>query len=92
MTQPSRFQRCNLTDLACYLLVCAIAYPFLYLITLLAGGRSLFTARLLVGLGCAIVALSLGFFLQELEIRFLEVASKSDLRFEYFDVREDVMC
>jgi hypothetical protein len=54
--QIRRFQKPRIIELILYLLSCALAYPFLYLITLAARGQTLFMVRLLVGLGCTAVA------------------------------------
>ena len=71
-----RFEQPDVRSLAMYTVCCATIYPFLYAVTLLCRGRSLFEVRLLVALGCTTVAFAMGFFLLKFAKRFIEATSK----------------
>lgn len=71
--------------LVVHTLFCLIAYPFLLLFVFIARGRTLFLARLVVGVGCGIIGFFLGFSLIRLARRHLEAAGKSSRSFP--DVR-----
>ena len=82
----SRFERPDLRSLAVYTACCALIYPFLYVITLICNGRSLFEVRLYVGLGCTVVSTIIGIFLLKFAKRFIEASSTSPLYPYYFAI------
>ena len=71
------FERPDMRTLAQYTICCALIYPFLYSITLICNGRSLFEVRLMVGLGCAIVSFGVGLYLLEFAERVMAACSES---------------
>ncbi|KAF9040663.1 hypothetical protein BJ165DRAFT_1530546 [Panaeolus papilionaceus] len=58
-----------------HIVLCGLAYPVLLGFVSLAAGRSLFLARLLIGLGCSIVGLTLGMSLLALAKGIFEAAT-----------------
>ncbi|KAF9268361.1 hypothetical protein L218DRAFT_854066 [Marasmius fiardii PR-910] len=62
-----------------HVFLCAVSYPFLLLVTVLAKGRTLFWCRVIVGIGCGLVGVSLGLSLLELAKAFLEAATWATL-------------
>lgn len=61
--------------LAVHLTLCAIGYPFLLLFVSASRGKSLFWARLLIGVGCGLLGGMLGWNLVKMARRILEAAS-----------------
>ena len=76
-TLQASFERPRCRRLLIHIATCAIIYPFLYFITWVAEGRSLFAVRTLVGLGTATVAFVIGFFLIDYATKFMEASSES---------------
>lgn len=74
---PEIFEAPPLLLLLLHLFFCAITYPALYFTCLVATGRSLFWARVLVGAGCGIMGFSLSITILELAQALLEASSKS---------------
>jgi hypothetical protein len=70
------FERPNYFLLFTHLILCGLAWPILYVFTLIARDKTLFWARLVVSMGGGIVGVSLGFTLLNLSKRFLEAASE----------------
>ncbi|PPQ70480.1 hypothetical protein CVT24_013287 [Panaeolus cyanescens] len=58
-----------------HIVVCGLAYPVLLGFVYLSDGRTLFLARLLIGLGCSIVGLTLGISLLTLAKGIFEAAT-----------------
>ncbi|KAJ7241969.1 hypothetical protein C8J57DRAFT_1726394 [Mycena rebaudengoi] len=58
---------------------CAISYPVLLVLVLVADNKTLFWSRLLVGMGCGAVGVALGIMLARLGQRFLEAATWATL-------------
>jgi hypothetical protein len=68
--EPPQWRR-----LAAHLTLCALGYPFLLLFVSASKGKSLFWARLLVGVGCGLLGGMLGWNLVKMARRILEAAS-----------------
>ncbi|KAL0571126.1 hypothetical protein V5O48_010834 [Marasmius crinis-equi] len=62
-----------------HVFLCAVAYPFLLLVVVIAKNRSIFWCRTIVGIGCGIVGFALGVSLIELAKTFLEAATWATL-------------
>ena len=74
--QPARsFERPRWRHLCLHVFLCVASYPVIYAGTLLARNRSLFWARVIVGLWCAAVGVVIGWSLLAYASRFLEAAS-----------------
>ncbi|PPR03325.1 hypothetical protein CVT24_012601 [Panaeolus cyanescens] len=76
---PERYETPPLYLLLLHTFFCAITYPALYFTALIATGRSLFWARVLVGAGCGIVGFSLGITILELAQAQLEASTWATL-------------
>lgn len=70
------FERPSFTHIVVLTVLCLIAYPALYILTLVAKDKSLFTVRLIVALWCSGVGFALGYVLMRIGIQHLEAASE----------------
>jgi len=70
------FERPSFSRIAILAVLCSIAYPAFYLLTLVAKDRSLFLVRLLVSAWCSVVGFALGYILLKIGVQHLEAASK----------------
>jgi len=70
------FEKPRLAHIAILTVLCCIAYPALYILTLVAKDKSLFTVRLLVAMWCSGVGFALGFILLRIGMQHLEAASE----------------
>ena len=76
--RPARlFERPKWGHLCLHTFLCVASYPIIYVGTILARDRSLFWARVIVGLWCAGVGTVIGWSLLAYASRFLEAASES---------------
>ena len=70
------FERPNVTHIAILIVLCLVAYPALYIPTLVAKDKSLFTVRLIVAIWCSGVAFALGYTLLMIGVKHIEAASE----------------
>ena len=70
------FERPNLARITILAVLCLTAYPALYILTLVAKDKSLFTVRLIVALWCSGVGSALGCLLLGIGMQHLEAASE----------------
>lgn len=75
-TSTKRFERPNYLHVIAHVVVCCVAYPIIYAGTVLARDRSLFWARVIVGLWCAGVGVVIGWSLVAFATKYTEAASK----------------
>ena len=73
------FERPSWAHIAILTVLCLIAYPALYILTLVARDKSLFTVRLLVALWCSGVGFTLAYVLLRIGAQHLEAASEFTL-------------
>jgi len=74
--RPARsFERPRWSHLCLHAFLCVTSYPVIYAGTILARNRTLFWARVIVGLWCAAVGVVIGWSLLAYASRFLEAAS-----------------
>lgn len=70
------FERPNLARIAILAVLCLCAYPALYILTLVARDKTLFTVRLIVAMWCSAVGFALGYVLVKIGVQHLEAASQ----------------
>lgn len=70
------FERPSFTHIVVLTGLCLIAYPALYILTLVAKDKSLFTVRLIVAMWCSGVGFALGYVLMRIGMQHLEAASE----------------
>ena len=70
------FERPSFSQIAILTILCLIAYPALYILTLVAKDKSLFVVRLIVAMWCSAVGFSLGYILVRIGVKHLEAASE----------------
>lgn len=70
------FEKPNFVRIAVLAVLCLCAYPALYILTLVAKDKSLFTVRLIVALWCSGVGFTLGYVLLAIGVRHLEAGSE----------------
>ena len=70
------FERPSFAHIAILIVLCLIAYPALYILTLVAKDKSLFTVRLIVAIWCSGVAFALGYTLLRIGVKHIEAASE----------------
>ena len=70
------FEKPNLARIAIISVLCLSAYPALYILTLVARDKSLYTVRLIVAMWCSGVGFTLGYVLLKIGVRHLEAASE----------------
>ena len=73
------FERPSFVHVAILTILCFIAYPAFYILTLVAKDKSLFTVRLLVAMWCSGVGFALGLILLRIGMQHLEAASEFEL-------------
>ena len=81
--QAGSFERPRWRHLCSHMFLCVASYPVIYAGTLLARNRSLFWARVIVGLWCAAVGVVIGWSLLAYASRFLEAASGCQISLPY---------
>jgi hypothetical protein len=79
------FERPSLARIAILIVLCLTAYPALYILTLVARDKSLFTVRFIVAIWCSAVGFALGYILLRIGVQHLEATSEFTL-FEYHDL------
>ena len=70
------FERPSFVHITILAVLCFVAYPALYILTLLARDKSLFVVRLIVALWCSGVGFSLAYILLRIGVQHLEAASE----------------
>ena len=70
------FETPNFARIAIFIVLCLVAYPALYILTLVAKDKSLFTVRLIVAMWCSGVAFALGYTLLRIGVKHIEAASE----------------
>ena len=70
------FERPSFARIAIFIVLCLITYPALYILTLVAKDKSLFTVRLIVAMWCSGVAFALGYTLLRFGVKHIEAASE----------------
>ncbi|KAF9526688.1 hypothetical protein CPB83DRAFT_769770 [Crepidotus variabilis] len=73
------FERPQWRNFGIHFALCAVAYPTLLIFVILARGRDLFWARVLVGMGCGLTGLTLGFSLLRLSRPIIEAITWATL-------------
>jgi len=73
------FERPSLSRIAILIVLCTIAYPALYILTLVAKDKSLFVVRLIAAMWCSGVGFALGYILIRIGVQHLEAASEFTL-------------
>jgi len=71
-----RFERPNYYHIFAHVVCCCVAYPIIYAGTVAAKDRSLFWARVIVGLWCAGIGAVIGWNLVAFATKYAEAASK----------------
>lgn len=71
-----RFERPNYLHIFAHAVFCCAAYPVIYAGTIAAKDRSLFWARVIVGLWCAGVGVVIGWSLMGFATKYMEASSK----------------
>ena len=79
-----RFERPNYQHILAHAICCCFAYPIIYAGTVAAKDKSLFWARVIVGLWCAGVGVVIGWSLVAFATKFTEAASEHFLTFLFF--------
>jgi len=77
-SRPSfrRFEKPSFTRIAIITLSCLIAYPALYVVTLVARDLPLFTVRVIVAVWCSAIGFALRYSLLGIGVRHIEAASE----------------
>lgn len=70
------FERPSFAHIAILTVLCLVAYPALYILTLVAKDKSLFTVRLILAMWCSGVGFALGYILLRIGMQHLEAASE----------------
>lgn len=70
------FERPSFAHIAFLTVSCLVAYPALYILTLVARDKSLFTVRLIVAMWCSGVGFVLGYTLLRIGVKHIEAASE----------------
>jgi len=73
------FERPSFSRIAILTVLSLIAYPALYILTLVAKDKSLFVVRLIVAMWCSGVGFALGYILIRVGVQHLEAASEFTL-------------
>ena len=71
------FERPNFIRIAILTVLCLVAYPAFYALTLVAKDKSLFIVRLIVSVWCSVVGFALGYVVLMIAAQHLEAASES---------------
>lgn len=85
-TSSKRFEPPNYLHILAHTVLCCIAYPIIYAGTILARDKSLFWARVIVGLWCAGVGVVIGWSLVAFATKYTEAASKHNSHFFLYPV------
>jgi len=75
-TPSKRFERPNYLHIFAHAIFCCVAYPIIYAGAVAAKDKSLFWARVIVGLWCAGVGVVIGWSLVAFATKYTEAASK----------------
>jgi len=75
-TLSKRFERPNYLHIFAHVAFCCIAYPIIYVGAVAAKDKSLFGARVIVGLWCAGIGVVIGWSLVTFATKYTEAASK----------------
>ena len=79
------FETPSFSRIAIFTVLCFIAYPAFYVLTLVARDKSLSIVRLIVSAWCSVVGFALGYVLLKIGAQHLEAASESTLvRYQEF--------
>ncbi|KAG5350089.1 hypothetical protein C0989_000213, partial [Termitomyces sp. Mn162] len=70
----SGFEKPYWRDILLHIALCLVSYPILLAVTLVARNKSIFWTRFIVGVGCGLVGLGLGYSLLTLAKSHLEAA------------------
>jgi len=75
---PSKrgFERPSFTRITIHTMLCLIAYPVFYILTLVGRDKELFTVRLLVAMWCTGIGFALRYSLLEIGVQHIEAASE----------------
>jgi len=73
------FETPSFSRIAIFTVLCIIAYPAFYVLTLVARDKSLSIVRLIVSAWCSLVGFALGYVLLKIGAQHLEAASESML-------------
>lgn len=79
-TWTKRFERPNYFHIIVHAACCCVAYPVIYAGTVAAKNRSLFWARVIVGLWCGGIGVVIGWSLVAFATKYAEAASKYIVR------------
>lgn len=79
-TSSKLFERPNFLHIFAHVVVCCAAYPIIYAGAVSAKDKSLFWARVIVGLWCAGVGVAIGWSLVRFSRNYTEAASKYSFR------------
>ena len=71
------FETPSFSRIAILTVLCPLAYPAFYVLTLLAKDKSLFLVRLIVSTWCSAVGFALGYILLKIGAQHIEAASES---------------
>ena len=71
------FEKPSFIRIAILTVLCLLAYPAFYALTLVAKDKSLFIVRLIVSVWCSVVGFSLGYVVLTIAVQHLEAASES---------------
>lgn len=70
------FESPNFGRIAVLIVLCLVAYPAFYSLTLVAKDKSLFTVRLIVATWCSAIGFALRYSLLEIGVQHIEAASE----------------
>jgi hypothetical protein len=71
-----RFERPSFIRIAILTVLCVVAYPALYVVSLVGRDLPLFTVRVIVGMGCSGIGFALSYSLLGIGVRHIEAASE----------------
>jgi len=71
------FERPSFSRIVVLVVLCIVAYPAFYILTLVAKDKSLSIVRLIVSAWCSVVGFALGYVLLKIGAQHLEAASES---------------
>ena len=70
------YERPSLARIATLTVLCLVTYPALYVLTLVAKDKQLFTVRLIVAMWCSGIGFALGYILLRIGVQHLEATSE----------------
>ena len=73
------FERPSFSHIVVLVILCLVAYPAFYILTLVAKDKSLSIVRLIVSAWCSVVGFALGYVLLKIGAQHIEAASESTL-------------